>query len=235
MVWIQVWSVPHEYIRAEKIESVYYRTLTKGRSEDWIEILVRPMEKPVLQVCLNIGADPKTGEERKAWHQLAERRAGLVLEEVIRIISDKEHRTKMVSLKDLVDLDFTEEAPTSLDMEIWVWNLPCQTCGKETPVVYPVGAFFGYMLEFNFLSNLPRLLAEKFRFFKKGEGSTKEAGEYHNTCIHCGSAQPDWRVMESYLDLATHPDQVSEKSHITVPLTEAEKAEYKKAGIDPDW
>lgn len=235
MVWIQVWTDPHEFIRAEKIESVYYRSLKKGQSEDYIEVVALPMDKVILELSVNAGNKPKTERDQKTWQRLVNSRAHLAIEEVIQVISDKESRSKIVSLKDHITLDFDQEAPRNLDIEVWVWHIPCHNCNKETSVVYPVGAFFGYMLEFNFLSNLPLLLAEKYPFFRKGPTKGKDGEEYHNICIHCGESQPDHRVMESYLELATNPGIIQEKSRLTVPLTEEEKAEYKKAGIDSAW
>jgi hypothetical protein len=235
MVWIQVGTDPHEFIRSEKIESVYYRSQKKGQSEDWIEIVARPMEKAILQISVNAGNIPKTERDHKTWQKLVNSRAHLVIEEVIRVLSDKEERSKIIALKDLITLDFEQEAPRNLDIEVWVWHIPCHNCHEETPVVYPVGAFFGYMLEFNFLSNLPLLLAEKYPFFKKGATKGKDGEEFRNTCIHCGEPQPDWRVMESYLELVNTPEIVQEKSRLTIPLTDAEKAEYMKAGIDSSW
>lgn len=235
MVWIQVWTDPNEFIRSEKIESVYYRSITKGQSEDWIEVTARPMGKVILQLSLNAGNPQKNAHDQKTWHTLIDTRARLVMAEVIRVISDKEQRSSIISLQDLITFDFEQEAPRSLDIEVWVWNIPCHNCHKETPVVYPVGAFFGYMLEFNFLSNLPLLLAERFPFFKKGAPTGKDGEEYRNTCIHCGETQPDWRVMESYMELVNTPELVQEKSRVVVPLTEAERAGYKKAGISSSW
>jgi len=235
MVWIQVYTDPHEFIRSEKIESVSYRSITKDQSEDWIEIIARPMGKAVLQVPVNTGKFPKTVSDQKTWQRLVDARARQVVAEVIRVVSDKEQRSSIVSLQDLITFDFEKEAPRSLDIEVWVWNIPCHNCQKETPVVYPVGSFFGYMLEFNFLSNLPLLLAERFPFFKKGAPKGKDGEEFRNTCTHCGEPQPDWRVMESYLELVNTPGLVQEKARLVVPLTEEEKLEYKKAGISSSW
>ncbi|MCK9581531.1 MAG: hypothetical protein M0Q92_13940 [Methanoregula sp.] len=235
MVWIQVWADTNEFLRSEKIQSVSYRLQKNGQNDDWIEIVAHPMDKVILGICTNAGKIPSIEQDQKAWQKLVNTRAHLVIEEVIRVISDSDQRAKVVSLKDLVIPDFEYEAPGKLDIEIWVWNIPCQNCHKETPVVYPVGAFFGYMLEFNFLSNLPRLLAEKYPFFKKWSAKGKDGEEYRNTCTHCGEPQPDWRVMESYLDLSNNPEIVKEKSRLTVTLTEEEKAEYKKAGINSSW
>ena len=235
MVWIQAWSDPHEFIHAKKIESIYYRSIKKGQKEDWIEIIARPQEKVILQIALNAGNLPTSPNDLKAWHTLVDARAFQVVTDVIRIISDPTHRTMTVHLKDLVSLDFGQEAPHTLDMEIWVWDLPCQNCHQNTPVVYPVGAFFGYMLEFNFLSNLPLLLAEHYPFFKKGAAKGKEGEEYHNTCIHCGEPQPDWCVMESYMELAHTPEHVQEKFKLTVPLTEEERVEYQRTGMASTW
>jgi hypothetical protein len=53
--------------------------------------------------------------------------------------------------------------------------------------------------------------------------------------MHCGATQPDWRVMESYLELVNTPEIVQEKSRLAVPLTEEEKEEYAKAGISSSW
>ena len=236
MVWIQVWTDPSEYIRSDKIESVYYRPLKKGQDEDWIEVVARPAEKVILQVSVNAGNFPKSGMDQKAWQMLVNARAVQVISEVIGVISDPENKAKAISLKDLIRFDFVQEAPKNLDIEVWVWKIPCHNCKKETPVVYPVGSFFGFMLEFNFLSNLPLLLSEKYPFYKKkGHAKGKEGEEYHNTCTNCGHPQEDWRVMESYLELTTTPEVVSEKTHITVPLTEEEQAEYRKAGISSSW
>jgi len=235
MVWIQVWTDPHEFIRAEKIESVYYRSIRKGQSEDWVEIVAQPMEKVILQIPVNAGNKPKTERDQKTWQRLIDSRARMAIEEVVQVISDKDQSLKIISLKEYVTLDFEQEAPRNLDIDIWVWKIACHNCKKETPVVYPVGAFFGYMLEFNFLSNLPLLLAERYPFFKKGHTKGKDGEEYRNTCTHCGEPLPDSSVMESYLELATHPDIVQEKARLVVPLTEEEKAEYKKAGIDSAW
>jgi len=235
MVWIQVWTDPSEYIRSDKIESVYYRPLKGAPSEDWIEIVARPSEKVLLQVSVSAGSFPKGEREQKAWELLVNARAVQVISEVIRVISDPEKNARAISLKDIVVFDFVQEAPKNLDIEVWVWNIPCHNCKKETPVVYPVGSFFGFMLEFNFLSNLPVLLAKKYPFYKKGAAKGKEGAEYHNTCTNCGHLQEDWRVMESYMELTTTPEKVKEKIHITVPLTEEEQAEYRKAGISSSW
>jgi hypothetical protein len=235
MVWIQVWTDAHEFIRSDTIESIYYRLLKKGQSEDWVEILARPRDAVILQFPVNAGNFPKTVSDQKTWLRLVEARASQVMAEVIQAIDDPAQKSKMISLKDIVSLDFEQEAPRNLEIEVWVWNIPCHNCHKETPVVYPVGAFFGYMLEFNFLSNLPLLLAEKFPFFKKGSSKGKEGEEYRNACINCGEPQPDWRVMESYMELANTPGIVKEKSKLTVPLTEEEKVEYKKAGMSSTW
>jgi hypothetical protein len=235
MVWIQGWTDPHEFIHAEKIESVYYRSIKKGNKEDWIEIIARPQEKVILQISMNTGNIPNNTSDLKAWHHLIDTRAFLVVNDVIRIIGDPKLRTQTIHLKDLISLDFGKEAPHTLDIEIWVWDIPCHNCHHETPVVYPVGAFFGYMLEFNFLSNLPLLLAEHYPFFLKAAAKGKESEEYHNTCIHCGEPQPDWRVMESYLELVNTPDAVQEKFMLTVPLTDEERVEYQRAGIASTW
>lgn len=235
MVWIQVWTDPAEYIRSDKIESVYYRPIRKGQNEDWIEVVARPSEKVILQVSVNAGNIPKSESDQPAWQMLVNARAVQVISEVIRVISDPEKNARAISLKDIVVFDFVQEAPRSLDIEVWVWNIPCHNCQKETPVVYPVGSFFGFMLEFNFLSNLPLILAEKYQFFKKSSNKGKEGGEYRNTCINCGQPQEDWRVMESYLELTTSPGAVKEKVHITVPLTDEEQAQYRKAGISSNW
>jgi hypothetical protein len=235
MVWIQVWTDPHEFIRADTIESIYYRSLRKGQKEDWIEVITRPHEKVILQISVNTGNLPANGGDQKAWQLLVNARAYDVIGDVVRVINDPALQSKVVHLKDLVVIDFGREAPQTLDIEIWVWDLPCHNCHQDTPVVYPVGAFFGYMLEFNFLSNLPRLLAEHYPFFKKAPVKEKEAEDYRNTCIHCGEPQPDWRVMESYLELVNNPEVVQEKYKLTVPLTEAEQEEYKKADIASTW
>lgn len=235
MVWIQVWTDPTEFIRSDTIGSVYYRSIRKGQSEDWIEVVARPQERVILQISVNAGNMPKVDRDIKAWQLLVMTRAVQVITEVIRVISETEPKGKIVSLKDLVAFDFEQEAPKNLDIEIWVWDIACHNCGKETPVVYPVGSFFGFMLEFNFLKNLPLLLAERYNFFKKGSSKGKEGEEFRNACVHCGHSQPDWRVMESYLELVNKPDLVREKVHITVPLTEAEQEEYRKAGISSSW
>lgn len=235
MVWIQVLTDPHEYLRSDKIESVSYRLFVKGQSEDWIEVTARPGGKVILQISVNAGNSPKTIKDQKTWQKLVDTRARMVMEEVVRIISNKERQSEIISLQDLISFDFEQEAPQSLDIEVWVWNLTCHNCHRETPVVYPVGAFFGYMLEFNFLSNLPVQLAERFPFFKKGATKGKDGEEYRNTCIHCEQPQPDWLVMESYMELVNTPEVVQEKSRMVVPLTEEEKAEYKKAGISSSW
>lgn len=235
MVWIQVWSDPNEFIRSEKITSVSYRMAKTAAGQDWIEVVAEPMGRVILQASVRAGEIPRAGPGQKSWLRLVDARARLVMREVIRIISDKEQRAKMVSLHDLVIPDFEQEVPDNLSIEIQVWNIPCHHCHKETPVVYPVGAFFGYMLEFNFLSNLPRMLAEKYPFFKKAPAQETDAGEYRNTCVHCGEPQPDWCVMESYLEITNTPSLVTEKAQITVPLTDDEKAEYRKAGITPGW
>jgi|WetSurMetagenome_2_1015567.scaffolds.fasta_scaffold369284_1 hypothetical protein len=235
MVWIQAWADPHEFIHADKIESVYYRSTKKGQKEDWIEIIARPQEKVLLQFSVNAGNYPQNTADQKAWHTLVDARAYQVVTEVIQIISDPKLRTKTIHLKDLVTPDFGQEAPHTLDIEIWVWDIPCHNCHQETPVVYPVGAFFGYMLEFNFLSNLPKILAEHYPFFKKSPAKGKDADEYRNTCIHCGASQPDNRVMESYLELVNAPESVQEKVKLTIPLTDEERIEYQKAGMASTW
>ena len=235
MVWIQVWTEPHEFIRSETIESVYYRPLKKGQNEDWIEVVARPSEKVILQVSVNAGNIPKSESDQKSWQMLVNARAIQVISDVVKVISDPDQRANVVSLKDLISFDFVQEAPKNLDIEVWVWDIACHNCGNQTPVVYPVGSFFGFMLEFNFLSNLPLILSEKYPFFKKGPTKGKDGEEYRNACVHCGHTQPDWRVMESYLELAGTPDLVKEKVHITVPLTEEEQSEYRKAGINSSW
>ncbi|PKL65312.1 MAG: hypothetical protein CVV32_04820 [Methanomicrobiales archaeon HGW-Methanomicrobiales-3] len=235
MVWIQVWTDPQEFIRSETIESVYYRPLPKGTDEDWIEVVARPSEKVILQVSVNAGAFPKSENDQQSWQMLFNARAIQVIADVVKIISDPDQKANIVSLKDLITFDFVQEAPRNLDIEIWVWDLACHHCGKETPVVYPVGSFFGFMLEFNFLSNLPLLLSEKYPFYTKAPQKGKEGEEFHNTCQHCGHSQPDWRVMESYLELVNRPERVKEKVHITVPLTAEERDEYRKAGISSSW
>ena len=235
MVWIQVWTDPQDFIRSEKIEAVYYRSLKKGQNEDWIEVVTRPQERVILQVSVNAGNFPKTETDQKAWQMLVNARALQVISEVIRVISDPDQRAKVISLKDLIAFDFVQEAPRNLDIEVWVWKIPCHNCGKETPVVYPVGSFFGFMLEFNFLSNLPLLLSEKYPFYKKAHAKGKEGEDYRNTCVNCGHAQEDWRVMESYLELVNTPGAVQEKVQLTVPLTDDEQAEYRKAGISSSW
>lgn len=235
MVWIQVWTDPQEFIRSETIESVYYRPIKKGQDEDWIEVVARPSEKVILQVSVSAGSFPKSESDQQAWQMLVNARAIQVISDVVRIISDQDQRANVVSLKDLITFDFVQEAPRNLDIEIWVWNISCHNCGKDTPVVYPVGSFFGFMLEFNFLTNLPLLLSEKYPFFRKAPSIGKEGEEYRNVCQHCGHPQPDWRVMESYLELVNKPEHVKEKIHITVPLTAEEQAEYRKAGISSSW
>jgi hypothetical protein len=189
----------------------------------------------ILQISVNAGNYPKNAGDQKAWHTLVDNRAFQIVSEVIRITSDPKLRARTIHLKDLVSLDFKQEAPHSLDIEIWVWDITCHNCHQKTPVVYPVGAFFGYMLEFNFLSNLPLMLAENYPFFRKAQAQKKDAEEYRNTCIHCQEIQPDWRVMESYLELVNCPEIIQEKFMLTVPLTDDERREYQKAGITPAW
>jgi hypothetical protein len=235
MVWIQAWTDPHEFIHAKKIESIYYRPVTVGDREDTIEIIARPHEKVLLQISVNAGNLPTAPNDQKAWQKLVDARALLAVSEVIRVISDPELRSQVIQLKDYIAPEFGEDAPLSLDIEVWVWEIPCQNCHQKTPVVYPVGAFFGYMLEFNFLSRLPILLAGQFPFFKKGPAKGKDGEEYRNTCTHCGEPQPDFRVMESYLELVNKPDIVQKKMKITVPLTDKERIEYQRAGMASTW
>jgi hypothetical protein len=235
MVWIQAWTDSHEFIHADKIESMYYRSIKKGHKEDWIEVIARPQEKVILQFSVNAGNFPQNAADQKTWHALVDARAYQIVNEVIRIISDPKLRAKTLHLKDYITPDFGHEAPHTLDIEIRVWDIPCHNCHQDTPVVYPVGAFFGYMLEFNFLSNLPKILAAQFPFFKKAAAKGKDAEEYRNTCIHCGEPQTDSRVMESYLEMANKPDLVQEKLTLTVPLTDEERVEYQKAGISSTW
>jgi hypothetical protein len=235
MVWIQAWADPHEFIHAGKIESVYYRSIKKGHKEDWIELVASPQEKVILQFSVNAGNYPKNAADQKAWHTLVDARAFQIVTEVIRTISDPALSTKIIHLKELIKPDFGREAPHTLDIEIWIWDISCHSCHQNTPVVYPVGAFFGYMLEFNFLSNLPKLLAEHYPFFRMTRTEGKEEEEYRNTCTHCGESQPDWLVMESYLELVNTPDVVSEKFMLNVPLTEEERNQYQKAGIASAW
>ncbi len=235
MVWIQVWTDPQEFIRSDTIVAVSYRIVKQGKSEDIIEVIAQPSGKIILKVPVNAGKYPANEHDQKTWQMLVNARALQVMGEVTRVISETEPKGKIISLKDLVAFDFELEAPKDLDIEVWVWELPCHNCEKQTPVVYPVGSFFGFMLEFNFLKNLPVILAERYPFYTKKPAKGRDGDEFHNSCVHCGHAQPDWRVMESYLEVVNTPGLVKEKVHITVPLTETEQEEYRKAGISSSW
>jgi hypothetical protein len=229
MSWVQVWTGETGWIQSETIQMLTYRHMKRGRKEDWVEVVAHPQQRVLLQTCLNVGTCPKGEGDRKAWNAVVESRAQIVIAEVIRIISDRKYHGRIIQLRNTYTLTFDRDAPKTVDIDVWVWDIACPSCHAYTPVVCPVGSHFGQSSSPVSFTNLGPLIAERYPFYRKIPGHDREGGEYASTCINCGAPQDEWRVMESYLTSPGEDGSRVEKTTFIIPLTEEERAGYAKA------
>jgi hypothetical protein len=229
MSWVQVWTGEAGWIHTKTIQMLTFRHVKKGRKEDWIEVVALPQQRVILQTCLNVGTSPKGEGDRKVWNTIVESRAQTVIAEVVRIISDRKYDGHLIQLRNLYTLNFEREPPETVDIDVWVWDIPCSSCHSYTPVVCPVGSHFGQSTSAATFANLALNIAERYPFYKKIPVHDKDTGEWSSTCINCGAPQDEWRVMESYLTAPGEEGARVEKTTFTIPLTEEERASYTKA------
>ena len=124
---------------------------------------------------------------------------------------------KLTGKPDSLDLEkrALEELSGLKEIPIYKWIRTCWSCEKKTTVVsYNFAVFNSHHI--GSITKLDEALAEKYSFVKKVYSKTMGREVIANTCIHCGSLQGNWFVMEDLLEL---PYEVDMNSLIDLNLT----------------
>lgn len=94
-----------------------------------------------------------------------------------------------------------EKLSSLKEIPIYKWFKECWKCQKETPLVtYDFEGFFS-TFHIGDIEKLDRVLMQKYSFVKKTFSKTMGCEVIANTCVHCGSLQGNWYVMEDLLEM----------------------------------
>jgi len=108
-----------------------------------------------------------------------------------------------------------EKLSSLKEIPIYKWSKECWKCQKETPIVsYSFEVVFS---PFNIgdIEKLDKILRQKYSFVKKT--FSKKMGEViANTCVHCGSLQGNWYVMEDLREMVDY-ENVNRLIDIVLP------------------
>lgn len=138
-----------------------------------------------------------------------------------RCISDEEFKRYVSNVEKVL------KAPLKMSIEIWSWEKECYKCKKYTPVIFPVGDFFGESVGYHSLENLPKFLAQNYPCYRNNIQNFKNPEDYANACPHCGAYQGDFYIMEDYFEIAYSPE-VADRKTLDIPLTDEERIYYGK-------
>lgn len=124
-------------------------------------------------------------------------------------------------LTEIVLIDPYEDIAQALsaleEIPIFKWFRECWKCAEETPVVsYNFEAGFSYHI--GDIEKLDNLLMQKYPFVKKIYSKTMGTEVIANTCVHCGSLQGNWFIMEDLIEMATEGREMNELIDLVLPI-----------------
>ena len=109
-----------------------------------------------------------------------------------------------------------EKLSSLKEIPIYKWFKECWKCQKETPLVtYDFEGFFS-TFHIGDIEKLDRVLMQKYSFVKKTFSKTMGCEVIANTCVHCGSLQGNWYVMEDLLEMPNNKN-MNELIDIVLP------------------
>ena len=132
-------------------------------------------------------------------------------------------------------VDPYEEAAKKLsdikEIPIHKWSKKCWKCQEETPIV---SYFLTVDSSYNIgdIEKLDKVLMQRYPFVKKIFSKTMGKEVIANTCIHCGSLQGNWFVMEDLFDIVY---SVNLSDFFELPLPNNLTPEDLTGGRREDW
>lgn len=104
---------------------------------------------------------------------------------------------------------------TLKEIPIFKWFKECWKCQKETPIV-TYDLTLGYNFHLGDIEKLDKIVMEKYPFVKRTFSKTRGTQVIANTCVHCGSLQGNWFILEDIIDMVYSQD-MNELIDIVLP------------------
>jgi len=101
--------------------------------------------------------------------------------------------------------EIVEELSDLKEIPIFKWFKKCWKCQKETTIV-SYDFTVGFSFHLGDVEKLDEILMRKYPFVKRTFSKTRREEVIANTCIHCGSLQGNWFIMEDLIDMAYNRD-----------------------------
>lgn len=86
------------------------------------------------------------------------------------------------------------------EIPVFKWYKNCWKCHKETPIV-TYDFTLGYDFHLGDIEKVDKILMEKYPFVKRTSSKTMGTEVIANTCVHCGSLQGNWFIVEDLIDI----------------------------------
>lgn len=126
-----------------------------------------------------------------------------------------------------------EELSTLKEIPIFKWSKKCWKCQKVTPIV-SYNFVAGYNFHLGDIEKLDKILMEKYSFVNQAFSKTMGSKVVANTCIHCGSLQGNWFVMEDLIEITTEGKDMEKSIDLILPnILTVEDLSIEKEGLRP--
>ena len=102
------------------------------------------------------------------------------------------------------EFNITKDAINAVNLslckvDILKYEKPCWKCNKLTSIV-TYDEYLGGNLHIGDVEKIDKILEEKYPFVKKVFSKTQEREVIANICIHCGSTQGNFFIIEDFVD-----------------------------------
>ncbi|MCK4483016.1 HNH endonuclease [Candidatus Bathyarchaeota archaeon] len=101
--------------------------------------------------------------------------------------------------------EIIKELSNLKEIPIFKWSKKCWKCQKETPIV-SYDFTVGFSFHLGDVEKLDQILMQKYPFVKRTFSKTRREEVIANTCVHCGSLQGNWFIMEDLINMAYNRD-----------------------------
>lgn len=130
-----------------------------------------------------------------------------------------------------------EELLALNEIPIFKWSKKCWKCQRKTPIVSYVFSV-GYSFNLGDIEKLDEVLMHRYSFVKRVFSKTRGCEVIANTCVHCGSLQGNFFIVEDLIDMGAEPngENMSELIDIVLPNNLApEDLGFEKGEPNPFW